>query len=154
MTLFWTPERVIDLTTYVNAGMPYAEIGALLGCGKNAALGKATRLGITEDHPKANPRGREPVTLLRRLDALNMFPPAKGCVFPIGDPGRNGFHFCAADTGDVCASYCAEHDKLCRQNAKTLANIAAWESDPERHAKQQALCRRLGLMPKMKRRAA
>lgn len=138
---FWTPENVPMLVEYVAAGMPYAEIGKLLGCTKNAALGKAHRMGIQT----GTPRGPGPTTLLQRLAALNVFPPNGHCVYPIGAPGHEGFHFCGAKTDDITKSYCPEHDKLCRPNAKSLANIAAWENDPVRHLKQAQVARQGGL---------
>lgn len=150
---FWTPEREDTLRTYVAAGMPYKEIGQLLGCGKNAAIGKAGRMGIDGTNPNANPRGPEPTTLLQRLDALDVFPPAGRCVFPHGDPGKPDFHFCSAAAHETGASYCDEHHKLCVPNAVTLANIAAWANDPERHEKQRADARRRGLA-KMRGKAA
>ena len=37
----------------------------------------------------------------------------RGCQFPIGEPGRHGFHFCDADLDPIGGSYCEEHRKLC-----------------------------------------
>lgn len=42
----WTHERVEDLKRLVADGMTYAQIGALWGISRNAALGKAHRLGL------------------------------------------------------------------------------------------------------------
>lgn len=43
----WTDERVARLRELVAEGLPYSEIGNRLGVTKNAALGKADRLGLS-----------------------------------------------------------------------------------------------------------
>ncbi|MDP3869157.1 GcrA family cell cycle regulator [Phenylobacterium sp.] len=47
----WTPERVKVLTDGVANGIPFSELGRRLGCSRNACIGKATRLGITQPKP-------------------------------------------------------------------------------------------------------
>ncbi|MBI1243780.1 MAG: hypothetical protein GC202_02150 [Alphaproteobacteria bacterium] len=48
----WTPAQIDDLTRLWNEGLRTAEIGARLGKSKNAAVGKAHRLGLP---PRPNP---------------------------------------------------------------------------------------------------
>lgn len=44
----WTPERVDRLTSLWNDGLSIREIGDMLGCGKNAAVSKAHRVGLPQ----------------------------------------------------------------------------------------------------------
>lgn len=46
----WTQERIEDLKRLVAEGLTYAQIGALWGISRNAALGKAHRLGLKVRH--------------------------------------------------------------------------------------------------------
>jgi len=46
----WTPERIELLRQYLSTGKySFAQVGAILGCSRNAALSKARRLGIKVD---------------------------------------------------------------------------------------------------------
>lgn len=40
---FWTEVKVNELRSLVDQGIPFSEIGAKLGCSRNAAIGKALR---------------------------------------------------------------------------------------------------------------
>jgi len=51
----WVESQVEELKRLVAAHMKYSEIGALLGCTRNAAIGKARRLGL--DNTVAKPPG-------------------------------------------------------------------------------------------------
>lgn len=44
----WTPERDALLKSIVESGAPFAEAARQLGCSKNAALGRAHRLGFKQ----------------------------------------------------------------------------------------------------------
>jgi hypothetical protein len=50
----WTEERVTQLRDLVAEGLSYSEIGKRLGITKNAALGKANRLGLSPPQPVAD----------------------------------------------------------------------------------------------------
>lgn len=118
---FWTPERIAILETYVAAGMPYLEIGQLLGCGKNAAIGKARRMGLSERHPRATLTD-VPSGIFPRLDAINVFPPKGRCVFPIGHP-KQDLRFCGSSVDH--GSYCTEHRAIAY--TKTAPELMAAE---------------------------
>ncbi|MGH9592093.1 MAG: GcrA family cell cycle regulator, partial [Bryobacteraceae bacterium] len=53
------------------------------------------------------------------------FPPAGHCVYPHGDPGEPGFHFCAAAIEEeVVVPYCGEHHRRCYQRAAPVQEAA------------------------------
>lgn len=57
----WTDEAVAMLKDLVGKGVAYSLIGEALGCGRNAAIGKAHRLGLTGkvyERPRNNPGPR------------------------------------------------------------------------------------------------
>lgn len=56
---FWTPERVEILTTMANEGKSASEIGAVVGCSRNAVLGACHRRGMSTRGIAAAP-GRPP----------------------------------------------------------------------------------------------
>lgn len=106
----WTPEQVARLRSLVEFGVAFKEIGRIMGMTKDKAIGKAYRLKLRGPRSKA-PAAVAP-TLVEWLDTLDTFPPRGGCVYPLGDPGRPGFHFCADPIADGRPSYCVAHDKV------------------------------------------
>lgn len=54
MDVNWTDEKVELLKKLVRSGMSYKDIGGELGCSRNAAIGKARRLGIDTEHVRAH----------------------------------------------------------------------------------------------------
>ena len=107
----WPEPRVAYLQALVEGGIfSYAEIAQTMGVSKNAVIGKARRMGF-EGPRSVGIRGGPPSTMLERLDALDLFPKASACVFPIGEPGHAGFHFCG-DAAIEGKAYCALHYKL------------------------------------------
>lgn len=99
----WPPERDTKMVRLRDLGVSYSAIGMALGVTKNAAIGRARRIGLML------PKGPQPMTTIRRLDALNIFPEAGECVFPIGHPKEAGFHFCGQHVDEVGAPYCELH---------------------------------------------
>lgn len=67
----WTAERDAELRRLLAAGRSGSQVGEALGVSRNAIIGRATRLGITErPAPAAGPTKRSaPDSLWRRLDA-------------------------------------------------------------------------------------
>lgn len=55
MTFIWTPERVDQLKQLCAEKLPYSHIGKILGTAtRNAVIGKASRLGITNGRHNIN----------------------------------------------------------------------------------------------------
>jgi GcrA cell cycle regulator len=63
----WTDERVATLRALHAEGVSFGEIGKALGVGRNAAIGKAHRIGLTKSHrrPGAKPRQHNGYTIVR-----------------------------------------------------------------------------------------
>lgn len=115
----WTVEAVGTLLRLRDEGKSYSQVARVMGISKNAAIGKAQRLGMGE--PNARPQ--QPVT-------PDLFPPPQHCVFPHGNPGESGFHFCGAKVIGPGEPYCATHHSLCHLNeAKSAASAAGWTEE-------------------------
>ena len=90
--------------------LPYPEIARRLGVTKSAAIGRAYRMGIS--HPNApNPPTPAPKSTMQRLSELDIFPRYGKCVFPLGHPKEDGFHFCGESVPEIGKPYCEFHDK-------------------------------------------
>ena len=117
----WTDERISDLIRLWDSGHSASHIGRVLGVSKNAVIGKAHRLKLPpRPYPirrSTGPRIPKPTPMAKRTPKL---PPrsvfratrprhgAPACLWPIGDPGDEGFHFCGASTVPG-KPYCDEH---------------------------------------------
>jgi GcrA cell cycle regulator len=93
----WTPERVEQLMDLFDEGLPTAEIGRRMGVSKNTIIGKLCRLGQCRKSACTT--------------TPNPFPGSGACVWPHGDPGDAGFHFCGAKAlpGKPYCAECAAH---------------------------------------------
>ena len=101
-TTAWNDARIEMLKVMWGQGHPASEISDALGDGisRNAVIGKAHRMGLSG---RASPikkklvRGASLLILTERM-----------CRWPIGDPSKPDFYFCANPT-DVSATYCPTH---------------------------------------------
>src|SRR5260370_40209027 len=80
----WTPERIERLTELWEEGVTTAEIGRRIGVTKNAVIGKVHRIGLVPRVVKEAPAPRRNV--------FDFTGPV--CMWPIGHPTDNDFHFC------------------------------------------------------------
>ena len=116
---FWNEERLAELKRlFCVEGKTTQEIGAILGCSKNAVIGKVTRLRFERD-PDAplNEWQRDTYERFARRalkrEEKPLFPSPGGCVYPIGHPGQEGFHFCGSWVRSEGEPYCAKHHAVC-----------------------------------------
>lgn len=132
----WSDDiKIALLKKGVAEGVSYSEIARRIGdgCSRNAALGKAHRLGLTGGRrdsgqiaskingargrkkqapsspprpPPAPPRGlaKEPKPRGPLVSLVELEPGM--CRFPFGDPQEPSFGYCGEVTGDVVATYC------------------------------------------------
>jgi GcrA cell cycle regulator len=100
--LFWTPERLATLRDlWADHSLSAVKVGAILGCTKNAVIGKAHRLDLPPriEFEELRERPLHPLFEVGNRD----------CRFPIGNPGEEGFHFCRVRVETEGRSYCHEH---------------------------------------------
>ena len=107
----WTTERIGALTKLWNGGLSTREIGVRLGVTKNAVVGKAHRLGLSQRKSPIAPI--TPITPFverpRRAEVIPLEKLTAGmCSWPEGDPRTPDFHFCGAPAVPD-KPYCAEH---------------------------------------------
>ena len=109
----WTPEQVELLSKLWTEGLTTSEIGLRLGVSKNAVVGKAHRLSlVARPSPiKRNENSKPPQPKQPTL------PPGKACCWPIGDPKKDGFHFCGK-LAIPSKPYCLEHAAIAYINPK------------------------------------
>lgn len=119
--LAWTETQIADLKRLWTAGRSASQIGTALGVSKNAVIGKAHRLNLPA---RASPirrdfKPKQPKrVLLPRQEPKPKRPPviqprpqrhgSPSCLWPMGDPGNAGFHFCDRQTVPG-RPYCTEH---------------------------------------------
>jgi GcrA cell cycle regulator len=114
----WTPEKIEALTRlWDDKGVTTAEIGRQIGVTKNAAIGKARRIGLT-------PR----VVLVKKIQTttgsaamLSLRPDQ--CRYPFGHADEPSFRFCDEKqfTG---SSYCEEHHVLCHVSSALFDDLS------------------------------
>jgi hypothetical protein len=159
---FWTEERVAILRRGRAEDWPARKIVDLLGCTRNAVLGKADRLGLREsahhgggrvtakrEGAPAFPRGiflRVPARQLAELEAApSREPPSRQialidlkageCRWITGDDGRCCGHataLIAAGARHVASPYCGFHSERAYRPARENSKSAA--PDPRHSA--------------------
>jgi hypothetical protein len=130
-------------------GMPELSaraIAAEFGVTRNTVIGQANRRGWkARPSPLTLSRQTREKGIIARLDALDVFPAAGGCVYPIGHPREAGFRFCAARVTEVGAPYCPECSRRAWQGAASAKQREAWEAaGPERRLMAAARARNAG----------
>ena len=129
---FWTEENIAHLTRLWSQDMSASRIGQVLGCSRNAVIGKAHRLGLAkrpspiiskytpeeraarreEKKRRAAERARRNQERLLAGGVLMKDLTETTCRFPIGHPDEPGFHFCGADS-PIDRTYCEFHHAKC-----------------------------------------
>jgi len=123
-----------ELREYATAGITQECAADKLGISKVFVKSQCKRLKISwvrgdsakPKQPRKKPKPKEPETVKptpkpkRKREPSRIeieerkrvwdFPDSGRCVFPMGDPGADGFRFCAED---ATGSYCDEHRRLC-----------------------------------------
>lgn len=113
----WTPGRIGALTRLWQEGHTARAIAEKLGgVTHNAVVGKAHRLGLSEQKPRPAP-----------IAAIPTGPAPKACQWPIGDPGDTNFRFCGAPvaTDKPHRPYCAAHCAAAYREKPTRQERAA-----------------------------
>ena len=133
----WNQQKVDDLKKLWNEGVATSRIGEQLGFTKNAVIGKAFRLGLERRQnsrkkasqtasyssatlyretitpsssipiKKESTRRREKFSFKKSIVGTGSF---KSCQWPIGDPLKDGFHYCGCENIPT-KPYCIEHYK-------------------------------------------
>lgn len=121
----WSTDKVETLKRLWRTDKSAREIGCVLGCSKNAVLGKVDRLGLPERQngrpmvlePRRPRRGGGVVPDYASVEEAEANLPAtddpfspKGCRWVIGDPGMPGARFCQHALADK--RFCAAHRSI------------------------------------------
>ena len=137
--MFWTDSKLEQMKYAWHKGSTGEAIALMLGCTRNAVLGKLNRLGLLRSPIRPRPVMTAPAEtqtvvkppILRKrinpdaavdpnspkpqsLDTLAavLALQSRNCRYPIGSPSQPGFHFCSEETVEG-RSYCPEHLQLC-----------------------------------------
>jgi GcrA cell cycle regulator len=122
MSYEWTAARIATLMALWNEGLSTSAIGGRLGITKNAVVGKVHRLGLPKRHAPARAKPPEkPRAPVVKLEDMKV----GMCLWPEGDPGREGFGFCgepAVPDKPYCAFHCERaYVKIVREPKKAAA---------------------------------
>ena len=116
---FWTEDNQALLVKLWQSGSSAREIAETLGGGitRNAVIGKANRMGLSQQPKKVVVEEPERMTM----------PSTKHCQWPFGDPNDADFYFCGkAIVPDW--PYCQEH---CGEAYRTLNEKEEAETSEE-----------------------
>lgn len=127
----WSPETIDVLTRMWRAGHTAREISEYLGagCTRNAVIGKANRLGLSQPTRSSVTRqqnrqareaalSREQPTVVASPGATILTLTTSCCRWPIGDPGTPSFRFCGA-RAVAGQPYCEAHARMAYQPASS-----------------------------------
>ena len=127
---FWTDDRVEQAKALFAEGLTFSAIGRVVGCSRNAAIGKLTRLGVagasvaprshTPAPHKPRPSGppmrpvlvrsnvdeeRAAALALEPLGEPNDFGTRNTCRFPYGETNKPGWRMCGRPGHPWCESH-------------------------------------------------
>ena len=108
----WSDERVQQLKDMWAQGASARHIAETLGGGvtRNAVIGKAHRIGLSQPSPAK----------VKVKPAVVAMVSDRGCRWPIGHPGESGFHFCGSQA-EVGRPYCRSHCAQAYRNTQEAA---------------------------------
>lgn len=104
----WTQQNITILTDMWHNGFTARQIAQKIGLGvtRNAVIGKAHRMGLSQRPAPAVKRDRPSPLSLGVM---------KDCQWPFGDPTSREFYYCSAPV-KTGKSYCEEHCNLAYRN--------------------------------------
>lgn len=118
MTGFWTPAREQELTDLVAGGKSAAQIAVVLGCSRNAVIGKVLRgkgrFGMLDGwasrrgRVEVRPRTPKPVVDAPSLAPADLPPAAPSLPAPIPEPPAHPMPFSQAVDEDRCLWFAGE----------------------------------------------
>jgi GcrA cell cycle regulator len=101
---FWTAERTEKLTAlWLADEMSTAQIAQVLGCTKNAVIGKSQRICLPAKRVGARPKDHAPW-----YDQLG-----RGCMYPTGHTHDATLKFCGQEVTRLGSPYCDLHHAVC-----------------------------------------
>ncbi len=98
----WWRENDAKFRELVASGASASEAGLAMGITKNAAIGKAHRLGLVWARSP-----EPPVSKAASKKPLVAFPPPGHCLWGHGDLDDENFHWCGAPVAS--GAWCAQH---------------------------------------------
>jgi len=115
----WTPDACRELEQLWATGLSASEIATRMGVSKKAIVGKARRLELPmrRESPAKHIQEEKVVRRREKEGWVGIWPPSGHCLFGIGDPQDEGFHFCAEPVTQRAdgtrSSYCSKHKAMC-----------------------------------------
>ena len=105
----WTPEKVAELKAlHGDQSISLGEAARRMGVSKNAFLGKAHRLGLSD---RANPIKENIKAAAAVIEKANGKDP-RGCRFIAGDPSKPDWRYCQEPQRPE-SPYCEHHHRRC-----------------------------------------
>lgn len=114
---FWPKEIISELVRLVGEGLTYSKIAKKINVSRNAAIGKARRLGL-------GPTKNVPNFTMRLIPMMELS--ANDCRYPV--EAGDGFVFCGLPKTQK--SYCAYHAQKCYISPKPIKKSAGQNHAP------------------------
>lgn len=106
---FWTPEKLAGLERLITEEWrSIGETAQELGCTRSMVINKALRMGYWPPAEFYRKQVANSQTV-QRLEAMDIFPQAGHCTYPLGHPDKPGFHFCGDAIARRGLPYCPTH---------------------------------------------
>ncbi len=83
MVFQWTDEAIASLRQMLDEKMTFRDVAAALGCSRNAAIGKAHRLGLCSTSPKPGPHRKGMVAVAPKPKRIRVPAAPKVIKFPV-----------------------------------------------------------------------
>jgi GcrA cell cycle regulator len=122
---FWSSDKEAFVRAKWVLGWTALQISELIGCSRNAVIGKVSRMRLTRPRvlnnkpPKlVKPKEPEPPPLEEPTSRVSWDDiTSNDCKWPLGDPLTDNFAFCGQPS-DKKHPYCAYHSKIAFQEPK------------------------------------
>lgn len=138
----WNDENIERLKAFVADGISYSQIGGELGCTRNAAIGKAKRLGLQQGKNETGGGTRRVIQTRKRVQPMSRSkvvaeepPPVlddQGAAITLATVGSKQCRWYVADSsgvdGQLCANPTPAGKPWCDHHRARLSNATAMQA--------------------------